>query len=314
MKKVSVIVPVYNGERYMERCLTCLTSQTLEEMEIIVINDASTDGTFEMLNVWRENHPEKIKVIHLKENKGPGGARNIGLRQATGEYIGYMDCDDTIDFTMYEKLYQKAKEEDLDVVDCAYYSEAEDGIVLSYTDDVTGVLDDDRRSRIIAGVGYSVTKIFKTSMLKENNCYFREGVIYEDLDFLIHIAKISRKVGNVKEVLYRYIDNSNSATKEQNEQKKFDDMYGVMKVLLDMDDEENLREAMEYAQLNCFACAIGMCLMNQENEKFDLVRNLRRLKEVSQGNWTGWEKNAFIKTKMPQDNQEVVRWFETLKL
>lgn len=313
MNTVSVIVPMYNAEKYVDRCMQCLLGQTLENMELIVINDASKDSTRTLLDKYRQQYSERIKVIHLEENRGPGGARNIAMENVSGEYVGFMDCDDIIDLTMYEKLYRKAIEENLDIVDCGYYTEAENISVLSFSDDIVGELDQKKKNQIITGVGYSVTKIFRTSMLKENDCRFREGVIYEDLDYLIHIARIANKVGNVKEVLYQYVDNSNSATKEQNEQKKFDDMLAVMKVLIDMDQTKELHESMEYVQLNCFIAAIGICLLNQENEKFSLLGNLKMLKEASNNRWPNWQENTYIKN-MPEENQQLIQWFETLNV
>lgn len=327
MIKVSIIVPVYNAEKFVERCMNCLLGQTLEETELIFVNDASLDKSGAMLDEWGRKYPEKIRVIHSKENRGAGGARNLGIGMAQGEYIGFVDCDDVVDESMYEKLYQKAAEEDCDIVDCAYYEEATDSTVLSYGDGVTGELNDEKRSSIIAGVGYAVTKIFRASLLKDGECRIREGVIYEDLDFLIKTTLCAKKIGNVKLVLYYYKNNEQSSSKTNKEQKKFNDMVAALNAIeeirISMSEKEKISEslivnktkcAMEYAMLSCFACAIGICLLNQDNKEFKLIENIRYLKKVSSGRWSNWRENIYVQKNMTEENREILGWFEGIKL
>ncbi len=325
MIKVSVIVPVYNGEKYIDRCMKCLLEQTLQEIELILVNDASTDRSGELLERWRRQYPDKIKVITSGVNRGAGGARNLGIDMAQGEYVGFMDCDDVIDETMYEQLYEKAFREDCDIVDCAYYEESSESTVLSYNDNVTGRLDDKKRGEIIAGVGYAVTKIFRTALLKENRCRVRERVIYEDLDFLIHAILLAERTGNVKLVLYYYKNNQQSSSKSENEQKKFTDMLAALEAvdllkkqfcpeISQVSEKGHVWEAMEYAMLSCFSCAIGICLLNQENAHFQLIENLKLLKKVSSGRWNEWHENIYLQKNMTKENQQILEWFETLKI
>lgn len=115
MSKVSVIIPVYNAQDYLERCLFSVCNQTLEDIEIICVNDASTDKSINILNQYAQKY-SNIKVIDCKVNGGESKARNIGLEKATGEYLGFVDNDDEIDLDFYEKLYKKAKETKADIV------------------------------------------------------------------------------------------------------------------------------------------------------------------------------------------------------
>ena len=111
--KVSVIVPVYNVEKYLENCLETLISQTLKDIEIICINDGSKDSSPDILKKYALND-ERIKIID-KHNEGLSAARNDGLNVATGEYIGYVDSDDWVDLNFYEKLYNAAKKHNAEV-------------------------------------------------------------------------------------------------------------------------------------------------------------------------------------------------------
>ena len=117
MKKVSVIVPVYKVEKYLNKCLESLVNQTLQDIEIIVVNDGSPDNSQSIIDNFKQNYPEKIISI-IKENGGQGSARNVGLEKSSGQYIGYVDSDDYIELDMYEKLYNKAITNDFDVVIC----------------------------------------------------------------------------------------------------------------------------------------------------------------------------------------------------
>ena len=112
--KVSVIVPVYNSEIYLRDCLESLLNQTLTELEIILVDDASTDKSFEIIVEYKNKYP-KIKIFKSEQNKGQGASRNIGMSLATGEYIGFLDSDDYVAPTMYENLYNSAKENNANI-------------------------------------------------------------------------------------------------------------------------------------------------------------------------------------------------------
>ena len=103
MKKVSIIVPVYGVEKYIDKCLDSLVKQSLKEIEVIVVNDGTKDNSQKIIDKYVKKYPDKIKSF-IKENGGQGSARNYGLEKASGEYIGYVDSDDFIDSHMYEKM------------------------------------------------------------------------------------------------------------------------------------------------------------------------------------------------------------------
>ena len=123
--KVSVIVPVYGVEKYISKCLNSLVNQTLNDIEIIVVNDGTKDNSQKIIDEYVKKYPDKVKSF-IKENGGQGSARNYGLKQATGEYIGYVDSDDYVELDMYEKLYNKAINDNLDIAICGNYNVSED--------------------------------------------------------------------------------------------------------------------------------------------------------------------------------------------
>ena len=117
MPKISVIVAVYNVGPYLKCGMDCLLNQTLKDMEFICIDDCSTDNSLEILREYAQKD-SRFKIIESEKNGGAAIARNKGLDVATGEYLGFMDPDDTIDLNYYEELYKKAKEGNFDIVKC----------------------------------------------------------------------------------------------------------------------------------------------------------------------------------------------------
>ena len=115
--KVSVIVPVYNVEPYLRKCLNSLVHQTLNEIEVLVVNDGSQDNSQDIIDEYAQKYPEKIRSF-IKENGGQGSARNLALGLAKGEFIGFVDSDDWVELTMFETMYQKAFSENADIVIC----------------------------------------------------------------------------------------------------------------------------------------------------------------------------------------------------
>ena len=122
MPNVSVIVPFYNVEGYIEKCLETLVSQTLEDIEIILVNDGSKDKSIEIVNKFLKMYPEKLVYLE-KENGGLSDARNYAINYAKGEYIAFLDSDDYVEKDMYEKMYELAKKENSDMVECNFYWE-----------------------------------------------------------------------------------------------------------------------------------------------------------------------------------------------
>ncbi len=268
MKKVSVVIPAYNAHDTLARCLGSLVNQTLQDIEIIVVNDASKDDTLEIMNRCKAQFPDKVVVLDSKVNLGCGGARSLGLDAATGEYIGMADSDDYIAPTMYEKLYARAKETDADIVDSGFYSEATDKAMLFASDDLTGELDDHKRSKLIASGGYLVTKIFKNELFNEPPVRMQKNMAaLEDLEILIYMYLRARTLETVKEIFYYYCNTAGSNTKEMALDRYYDSIYRAMKTTYetchDLPTYEGSRAAVEYMLSNTYSWGINRCLYDQ---------------------------------------------------
>ena len=193
MKKVTVIVPVYNVEKYIDKCLNSLVNQTLKDIEIIMVNDGSPDNSQDIIDKYVKKYPKKVKS-YIKENGGQGSARNFGLEMAEGEYIGYVDSDDYIELDMYEKLYNGAKKSDLDIVICGSYNVTEDG---NKTIELDREIFKDKKKNAFFGRMAVWNKIYKKELLLNTNATFRSKLWYEDLDFTLKVLSKAKKVGYV---------------------------------------------------------------------------------------------------------------------
>nr|WP_297705518.1 glycosyltransferase family 2 protein [uncultured Butyrivibrio sp.] len=281
MKKVSIVVPAYNSHNTLPRCLDSLVNQTLQDIEIIVINDASTDDTWQIMLDYESRFPEKMVVIDGGVNRGSGGARNQGFDMASGEYIGLVDSDDYVSSRMYELLYNKAKETNADIVDTGFFSEAMDKAIVYTSDNLTGMLDTDKRVKLIASGGYLVTKIFRNELWNNPPIRMREHVrCLEDTEILIYMFLKAKNISNVKEVMYYYCDVSQSATKTMDLQNYYDSIYGAIKALYDvchdLDTYEECKEIMEYVMINLYSYGVNRCLYDQIVRYGGMKENIKK--------------------------------------
>ena len=214
MKYISVIVPCYNGVKYLDRCIKSLLEQTIgyKHLEMIFINDASTDNTLELLLDYEKKYEDDIIVINCEKNGRQGTARNIGIKYASCEYIAFLDQDDWLDPTMYEKLYRKAKELDLDISGClseTYLVGDEESISPQKRkkDDEYFIVTDDASREYMLNNWHSDgfwVNLYRKSMIVDNDIYFPENLVYDDNYWGILIPFYANKVYVLGEALHHY--------------------------------------------------------------------------------------------------------------
>lgn len=214
--KISVIIPVYNAENHINNMARCLLGQTLEEIQFIFVNDASSDNTLEKLYEIEKRDPNKILVINLNENQGPGGARNVALEYVLGEYVGFVDSDDLIKKDMFECMYNKAISGNYDIVECGYYNERKNKELMLWDNSMEGMVTFDKRVKMFLSCGFICTKIFKRGIIIDNNIKFISKIPLEDVDFLCRIYSKVKTIGIVNKSFYHYIDNKNSFSHTRN--------------------------------------------------------------------------------------------------
>ncbi|MDO5437296.1 MAG: glycosyltransferase family 2 protein [bacterium] len=228
--KVSVIVPVYNTGKYLERCLESIVFQTLNDIEIIIVNDGSVDNSAKIIEKFL---PDK-RVIYIKqENKGQGAARNKGLGFAKGEYISFIDSDDYIDNDFLEKLYKAAERNQADIAASSIIRKRETFEKWRILYEKTSVKED--LNEIFKAVNYPDqsyvwNKLYKKSFLDSINFKFEENVYYEDVTALSYILLNCKKLVCVSDTNYYYmVNDGNSIVKGKKTVKKETDRYNNQK-------------------------------------------------------------------------------------
>ena len=243
MIKVSVIVPVFNTEKYLEKCLNSLINQTLQDIEIICINDGSTDKSADIIKKFT-NKDSRFKLIN-QENKKQGAERNAGMKIAKGEYIGFVDSDDWVDLEYYEKLYNAAKKYNADMALATNIrtGHGKDKKRLNITEEKFVTTLQDKIDVCQQWKNECPTnKIYRHSMLKNNNITWPEGVYCEDKLFTIKAVYYANSIVTVPDINYYYYRNPNSTvnSKAQKHYKQLKlDKNIAKKSVLDFLKEKN---------------------------------------------------------------------------
>lgn len=217
MIKISIIVPVYNVENYLEDCIHSFLDQTMKEIEIILVNDCSPDQSGEIMKKYQEQYPDLIKCITLPENRKQGGARNAGLQICTGEYVCFVDSDDWIHPELCSQLYHKAIITESDIVFCDHIRvdvERKRELYISEIFDwQTGDLDTEKKRQLLFLEGHPWAKIIKTDLIKKNKIYFPEHIFYEDLATTPFYFLYAKRISKVNNALYYYRETIDSTTR-----------------------------------------------------------------------------------------------------
>lgn len=253
MPKVSVIIPVYNVENYLQKCLDSVINQSLKDIEIICINDGSTDSS---LNILKSYASQDNRIIIIdKPNEGQGIARNLGIDKAKGDYISFIDPDDYIELDMYEKMINQAKNLNSDIVICDlikvdektkqskdfnFFIEAKTVIKTKKIKVVPNknISRDIIDKTLLVSPCYSWNKIYKTSLLKDNKIYFSNRRIYEDCIFILKSHILAQNISYINKAFYNYFIRKTSTIRSSS--SKLNEIIKTIKEIKTYLKEENL--------------------------------------------------------------------------
>ena len=237
---VSVIVPVYNVEKYLDECLGSLVNQTLSELEIIVVNDGTKDNSQSIIDHYVKQYPNKV-VSLIKENGGLGDARNYGIPYAKGEYIGFVDSDDIVHLEMYEKMFNKAKLEDSDLVLCDleyFYETSSEKMVKEGLVQIENI---DVNKTVFLSPLFAWNKLYRKSLFIESELKYPIGLWYEDIPVTVPFFTLAKKISYVHETLIYYRQRSTSIMGSV-DNPKVKDIFDIMHLCLTYFKDHNLLE------------------------------------------------------------------------
>ena len=286
MYKVSVIIPVYNAEKYLKKCIDSVLSQTLKEIEIILVNDGSTDKSGIICDEYAAKY-QNIKVFH-QNNMGASTARNVALNAATGEYIGFVDSDDYISNDMYKQLYDIANTKQIDIVTCNFNYVKNDlvtqgKVVLPENE----VIDQEKIRTLVSTANknhllwFAVKSIYKSSIIKENNILYHEELTSGDeTPFVLECLLCAKTMYYINVAHYFYVQSPNSITRikyKENLLDKLQNLYSVkdkiyIKYGIDTYRDDMDRYTMEHT--------IPMLISNELTHKEKLFRKIKTYKKI----------------------------------
>ena len=233
--KVSVVVPVYNVEQYLERCLNSLVGQTLADIEILVVNDGSKDHSQEIIERFAAEYPGKIRAFQ-KPNGGLSDARNFGIPHCRGEYIGFIDSDDYVDTDMFETMYREAERQNADMVACDYVKEYSTQTQVVHARAYTSSKD-----MFIGGLASACNKIYRREIITENHLEFPRGLIYEDTEFFCKLIPLVEKCGYVAKPFVHYVQRSGSIANSQS--RKVMQIFSIFQDIFRYYQDEKILDA-----------------------------------------------------------------------
>lgn len=222
MPKVSVIIPVYGVEKYIERCARSLFEQTLDDIEYIFVDDSTPDNSISILRKVLSEYPNRekqVKILRHEKNKGPAQARQTGLKIASGEYIAHCDSDDWVDVHMYEEMYNKAIEEDADVVVCDFCSTDCENEQYS-----KGLISKERENVIVDVLLWRIAgclwnKLVRRKEYTDHDLNYPTHNMGEDTALIVQILWNAKRISYLPKPLYYYYTNPTSITKDVTDEK-----------------------------------------------------------------------------------------------
>ena len=212
--KISIIIPVYNVEGYLAECLNSVVNQTYRNIEIIIVNDGSTDNSFSIIQQY-QLQDERIKIIN-QENQGLSAARNAGIKKVSGEYIWFVDSDDYIAIDACEKIVEKLKQNNYDLLVVGRFRFGKD---YKECDKISWGVDEIKfgEKYLLEAVSHGIftasacNKIVRTTLLEQHNIYFERGILYEDLYFTFKCLLHSEYIAMLEQPFYFYRQNRNES-------------------------------------------------------------------------------------------------------
>ena len=288
---ISIIVPVYNVEKYLEKCVKTLLDQSYKNMEIILVDDGSTDSSLEIMKEFKNKYPNIIKIFD-KVNGGQASARNYALPFAQGEYLGFVDSDDWVDSTMYEEMYEKAEKEDADIVICD---------MVDHFPDRTVCYPSSRFENKFKVTPSACNKLFKRSLVKED--VFPVGLWYEDFEFTTMQLMKTDCISVIHKGLY-HCHCREVSTMYNNNSEKNQDILVVLEHLVEYVEKngwyEKYKNVLEYLYIDHVLITSINRVQKQTNEKKKIVINNLR-KEVLKKYNSFYKDDAF--REMPKKRQ-----------
>jgi len=299
MKKVSIIVPIYKTEKFLRKCLDSLVNQTLEEIEIICVNDGSPDRSIDILKEYKEKYNDKIVIVD-KKNEGVYKARFSGIEVARGEYIAFVDSDDYVNVEYAEKLYEASKKSNSDITVCAFVR------MDMYTSHVYSkemnqyggkMIDMNKNPEDIITInGAPWNKLYRTSLLKKLKPTEVIPPIFEDMILALLIYLEAEKIYFINDILYNYMVRSGSIMTSINQSQIKKTEAAMIEVKNRYKDHIKGKKLLEIVDSMAFLhLGISLMLSISNDKNCNFKQELKNNRKFLNNNFSTWKKTRYLK-------------------
>lgn len=285
MAKVSLIVPIYNSSGYLNKCVDSLLNQTLKDIEIILINDGSTDESVKIIKSYND---KRIKYIS-KKNEGIGKTRNRGIKEATGEFIAFVDSDDYLNEHFCEYMYKKAHVDNCELVICNFFEDRGNLYGIKFKDFEDTSLKENPNLLNNINLG-PCNKLYSLNMLKKNSIYFEENLKYEDAPFVVKAIKTAKKIGKINDYLTYYVIHENSETTTRD--NRIFDILEICKIIINELNDKAYKKQLTslIAMILLDYCAQQRYIKDRKKRKEFINKSYKMLNDLDKD----WKKCDYV--------------------
>lgn len=304
--KLSIIVPVYNAEKYIRRCLDSLLHQQMDDYEIITVNDGSKDQSLSILQEYKNKYPSYITIVD-QPNQGVGAARNAGLKCVKGDYFTYVDSDDYVEANCYDEITEKALAHNLDIVIYdAYKDYGDHKTYMTALEESKDILLTPKQYMLSFPCPWN--KIMKTAMVREHNVWFPENIWYEDLAMIPTLGLYATRIGYIHKPMIYYFQSENSITRRPEFNEKRQDIFVAMQFLYDHLNNTPYQDVLE--SIHIYHLLSESCIEFYVYNRYDLIQ---KAVDMMKTRFPNWKKNVYLKNESKKTKQYAYIFYHHLE-
>lgn len=295
--KFSVIIPVYNVEAYLRKCLDSVIEQTFFDYEVIIVDDESTDHSGQIADEYAQKY-EKIHVIHQK-NTRQGGARNTGIRAAKGEYVVFVDSDDYVSCELLKTLNYYLGKNNLDILVYDYVEVSEEEELLN-TQEQTGKFQEISKKEFLMLKPSMCNKTLRREIFVENDLFFPEKIWYEDMTTSLRLGLKGERIGVLDEILYYYRQHPSSTMHNRNIERNMEIMQAFQTVLDFYEREKELENYYKELEWLCYLHVLYYSAFRLLDLDYN-AKEMKILKKYCNQRFPDWSDNHYLSAEAKKD-------------
>lgn len=301
---VSVIIPLYNGEKYIIKCLESVRNQNYPFVEIIVVDDGSTDHSMDLITAYRKKHKKVLTFVLLSQtNQGQGATRNAGLQNVSGQYLTFLDQDDTLEDGILLKMVSQAEAVHADIVSCGYRRITN-----------TGKIKQEVRLKQTPWSKYKIiapwSKLYRTDFIRTNKISFLPVILGEDIYFLMQAYSHCPNIAFLKDIGYQWLDNANSVSNTAHKKLTKETSLTILFNMLEKLEYNNILKQDKMYEYFLEKTAIWDILYTARTNSYSsVIENAATIWDWFGKNFQDYERNPYLKPTTPKGEIPYIKFF-----